>query len=545
MDTRGCYVYRYRNMYFAYHRLYDSYPEGLGVEMVQCMRLPLAITKKQQELEEILDWLDYQSFPQSFDDLTIFDQRSRSDMDYDIDAEFFYEIDLDHNIFRVNGIPFYSLECLPEPEDFPEHVSKDHYYNLACAPGCPPKHKYKRPAAPVVDDSKLETYQSLACTGPRAALTDLLGIPDISSTVEQVRVSLLEMLIGQCMIEEIVQVGKLICEFEFISNDNQLTDDEWSTAYSLVNIAFAPQIFDVHSVFIDPPKMSRKEFTWVREDIVVCLATHLDDERCLQASVSRLIESILEERDAPGDYFGVAFSVSHCAVVKVVKGSDVYTTTFSHTAALQFLPSLFAESPCTPGITALARLARRIDPALFVRVSQIWRGHKKKDMRRIDHQKSFAPEGTIDAPPSVSCAALPLELWQEIALHLDLQDVLTLGLVSKLCRESASMVLRYPHVRGYRLVAVSNDPPPKDLLQRSRILQSASFYATRAGIPATVFLGEREVTLKTMGLALHSWGTVSLPLHTKRYREYLPIPVSGTVQPDRAWGVRKAWQHRY
>ncbi|KAG1720513.1 hypothetical protein EDB19DRAFT_1776617, partial [Suillus lakei] len=129
--THGCTVYRYRNMYFVYPRLYDSYPEGLGVEMVQCMRLPHAITRKQQELEEILnDELDGQSFPPSFDDFIIFDQRSRPDIDYDIDAAWIYEIDLDHNIFRVNGIPFYSLECLPEPEDFPEHVSEDHYYNL-------------------------------------------------------------------------------------------------------------------------------------------------------------------------------------------------------------------------------------------------------------------------------------------------------------------------------------------------------------------------------------------------------------------------------
>ncbi|KAG1761525.1 hypothetical protein EDD22DRAFT_847741 [Suillus occidentalis] len=294
MGTPGCYVYRYQNMYFAYYRRYDSYPEGLGVEMLQCLRLSHAITKKQQELEEMLDELNGQSLPQEFDDLIICNQQSNfDDMDKSLmDVSWIYVIDFDHNVFRVNGIPFYSLEFLPEPEDFLEHVVNDFYDNLACAPECPPKYKYKRPAAPVVDDSDLKTYGSLVCTGPDASLSGLLSINDTLSTNEQ--------------------------------------------------------MFDVRSMFAHPTKRpSRKEFIWAREDTVICLATHLDNERCLQASMSRLIKTILEQRDAP-----------------VVK--DAYTTTFSHTTALQFLPSFFSESPSTPGITALARLGYRIDPALFI-----------------------------------------------------------------------------------------------------------------------------------------------------------------------------------
>ncbi|KAG2348168.1 hypothetical protein BDR05DRAFT_957889 [Suillus weaverae] len=502
-------------MYFLYRRHLDSYPESLGVEILQSMRSPHAITRKQQELKEILDELDSQTFPQTFEDLrlTIFDERP--DPVYDSCGTWRYGIDLDQNVFRVNGIPFYSLECLPGPEDFLEDISEDRYNNIACSPECPPEYRYKRLAAPAVDDSDLVTYRSLACTSPDAALSSLLGINDILSTNEQVRVSLLEMMVGQCLarFNYELEVGSLIYEFDSIPNHNQLMDQEWLTAYSLVGFAFIPQMFDAPSVFIHPIHLSRKEFIWVREDTVLCLATHLDDERCLQASMSRLIESILEQQDAPGDYFGVAFSISHCAIVKVVK--DAHTTTFSHTAALQYLPSSFAESPSTPGITAIARLGYRIDPALFVRAMETWRGQGRKDMRRVDHKKLFVQE-VNDAPPSVSSAALPLELWQEIAFHLDLQDVLTLGLVSRLCREVASMVLRYPHVLGHRLVAVSEEMPDNPL-------HAASFSAARAGIRTTLFVGQQHYTENEF---------VCFPLYSTGRDTGFRVPVGTmTIQP--------------
>ncbi|KAG2143669.1 hypothetical protein DEU56DRAFT_791867, partial [Suillus clintonianus] len=97
--------------------------------------------------------------------------------------------------------------------------------------------------------------------------------------------------------------------------------------------------------------------------------------------------------------------------------------------ALQFLRAFSSDSRSTPGITALARIGHRIDPALFVRAMEVCRW----------------PGSTMDKENS-------LELWQEIALHLDLTDVLALGMVSELCRQAPSMVLHYPHVSAHRLV---------------------------------------------------------------------------------------------
>ncbi|KAG0702691.1 hypothetical protein DFH29DRAFT_999085 [Suillus ampliporus] len=137
---------------------------------------------------------------------------------------------------------------------------------------------------------------------------------------------------------------------------------------------------------------------------------------------------------------------------------------FSHTDALQLLPSFYADSPSTPGITALAHLGYRIDPTLF---------------------------GTDDAPSNINCPFLPLELWQQIALYLHPSDLVTLGLVSKLCREAASMVLCYPFICGYCLVAVPKEKP-ESLLDNYISLHAAAFSAVHTGIPAIVLVGLRN-----------------------------------------------------
>ncbi|KAG2133554.1 uncharacterized protein EDB93DRAFT_1339961 [Suillus bovinus] len=99
-------------------------------------------------------------------------------------------------------------------------------------------------------------------------------------------------------------------------------------------------------------------------------------------------------------------------------------------------------------------------------------------------------QGVSGAPPSVS-ATLPPEFWQMFALHFDLPDVLTLGLVSKLCREEM----------------------PKNSLQ------AASFSAARAVITATVSVGQDAEATQS--------GVVYFPL----LDTWLRVPISGTLPP--------------
>ncbi|KAG2143599.1 hypothetical protein DEU56DRAFT_243096 [Suillus clintonianus] len=494
MGTNGLYVIRYRNMYFESHHYSDGYPEGLGLQVLQLIRQPNGIAIYRQEFGEMLDGLKSPSdcllWIENGDEF-----ESPSPKRPSSDWLWYYEIDLDRNIFHIEGFPFFTLECLPDDEVFiqsvtgclpddetytTESVSADHYGHTACALQCPPEHKYKKPAPPTVDNSELATYQSLRCTGSQVALSDLLAISDILCQNEHARVSLLEIMVGQCMRNS--DVGRELYEIELVNDHKQLTDIQWSIAFFMASITFVPQMFgDMMCVYHREPK--RKEFTWVREDTVVCIATYLNDESCLQASVSRLINAISQQKDNPGFYFGIAFSVFHCVVVKVVK--DAHTMTFSHTDALQFLPSFYTETPSTPGITALARLGHRIEPALFKRILEV-----SKHLWRLSILKTLpAPgaDGSHDVPPNIIYPPLPLELWLEIARYLPRFDLITFGLISKLCREAALVLLRYPHVFGYRLVAVPKIP--QYLRERHRSLHTARFSAVRADILYDVDIG--------------------------------------------------------
>ena len=82
------------------------------------------------------------------------------------------------------------------------------------------------------------------------------------------------------------------------------------------------------------------------------LATHPDNERNMQAAVASLVAEMVKRTDNPrGIIYGVVFSIFHCVVVRIDTQSGF---TFKHSGALQFLPSFHADTPCTPGITALA-----------------------------------------------------------------------------------------------------------------------------------------------------------------------------------------------
>jgi hypothetical protein len=59
-----------------------------------------------------------------------------------LDALWIYEIDLDHDIFHVNGIQYFDLKSLPNDEPFFEFVLEDDYDNISGAPECSPEHNF-------------------------------------------------------------------------------------------------------------------------------------------------------------------------------------------------------------------------------------------------------------------------------------------------------------------------------------------------------------------------------------------------------------------
>lgn len=74
------------------------------------------------------------------------------------------------------------------------------------------------------------------------------------------------------------------------------------------DLALAPQIFgSLLNVHHFPSPAEKKGVHMCSRRTLFSILSHLDDQLCLWASTSRLINAILEEKDSHSDHFGVAF----------------------------------------------------------------------------------------------------------------------------------------------------------------------------------------------------------------------------------------------
>ncbi|TFY83861.1 hypothetical protein EWM64_g145 [Hericium alpestre] len=76
----------------------------------------------------------------------------------------------------------------------------------------------------------------------------------------------------------------------------------------------------------------------------------------------------MSRAEGPREVFGVIFSITHCAIIRIDRSGP---GSFTHTPALPFLPSWDTTSAATPGITALARLAHLYDRQHYLRLLMV------------------------------------------------------------------------------------------------------------------------------------------------------------------------------
>jgi hypothetical protein len=136
--------------------------------------------------------------------------------------------------------------------------------------------------------------------------------------------------------------------------------------FSVGLLSLHPMIFPCENVLLadydDLPGFVR-----LTDNICLRTATHLNDEATLQGSMGELISHITastESKAGKGIVYGVLFSIFHLSAGGRCRG----------TAALPFLPSWYANTRSTPGITALARLGK----LLHVEIEA------DHDLRRVD-----------------------------------------------------------------------------------------------------------------------------------------------------------------
>ncbi|KAJ7176663.1 hypothetical protein C8R46DRAFT_1076948 [Mycena filopes] len=292
MGTRGYRVYRWKGYYHVHYNHYDSYPDGLGVQVAS--EIPVGDEETYKKwLENIRAGLDEdveqnkEQIDGDRDEYFITTEQPTND----IFIEWVYEIDLDH---------------------------EEHIYHWKSDP-------------PQVEQSVIDAYATRHSneTG-NFSISELLGGTDSLSDCETVRVAAHEVIIGRML--GVWEVGHWIRILETAHDRTHIPEILLPIGVNMVQVAIGPMLFGPGGPKHAPVEVrSGNGFGWLASDVCMLITTHLDDERSAKKDTLELVDEIIARREP---------------------GRDSFTST----AALQFLPSFYATAPSTPGITAIARL---------------------------------------------------------------------------------------------------------------------------------------------------------------------------------------------
>lgn len=207
----------------------------------------------------------------------------------------------------------------------------------------------------------------------------------------------------------------------------------------------------------------------------------------MQATVAGLVADAMKCADnLRGIIYGVAFSIFHCVVVHINTQNGF---TFKHSNALQFLPSFYADTPSTPGITALAHLGYHSDVEVILRVAcaHVDWSHLVdlpdslqliKPISRMDVVMGHK-RGILELPGGGHIRQfLPQEIWEHIALELyDPIDLLMLAWFSVECKSTVEHVFHYSMIGQYHLVQGLDSPNKANNMGNQEDQYNKGFYS--------------------------------------------------------------------
>ncbi|KAE9408571.1 hypothetical protein BT96DRAFT_1013212 [Gymnopus androsaceus JB14] len=395
MGTRGYRVYRYKNFYFVIYNQWDSYPDGLGVEIAyEIPRDSTAfeayvtrISREPPQKGSLIDWM--------------------------------YEIDLDNYIFHVNGEPLFDLRHMPYGEHFVSYIGFDEYGRRSFHPKTPEEYRYKLPPPPPVDPLTLDAYKAydVTCASPH----EVLEIPLEKSAIEQTRIEIMQVFIAAAMRTMDNTIGLGI---------NAVFSDTVAKAVStrIENICrffsgplVLPESYLLTQLLNGRVKVhsSAMPFTWIKDHFGVLSVPRLDAETTLQAAIVELVghaQSHLEDKKyvKGAVFYGAILSLYHVSIVRLeVVEAETRTFRLSHTPPLQFLPSDHPTDPSTPGIEALSRLGQMV-------------------FKRSLTQMFASRSAVYHKSPSISAiGTLPPEIHMSIAQYLPPNALLAFASISR------------------------------------------------------------------------------------------------------------------
>ncbi|TFK39141.1 hypothetical protein BDQ12DRAFT_734981 [Crucibulum laeve] len=460
MGTRGYIVYRRRGWYIRKYNHFDSYPSGLGVEMLSSVpkdtkRYKVWFTEEAARLDALIKKVPNVDDTHDADKIyTVLDNEGdeidlmRSPPCNDLFIEWIYEIDLDNEVFHVDSEPLFRLDHLPPEEIFLESIGFDSYRHRAYVASTPEEYRYNWTASPPEVDAKLnELYHSLL-TPSQADLPAhmVCGLPEHLTRCETVRIRLYEALVGLCLKNS--TIASSLRRLESIRTRSEIPEMLKTLAVGLVALILHPIVLGHRIRTQSVITRSIMEYTWVHQDVCVFIATHLNDESNRQAAIAEIITEIRCHSDVTRVTYGICFSFFHCVIVRI----DV-DGTVKHTDALPFIPSFYATSPSTNGITALARLFSTLQVQL-PKLNKSFRNRTPAILAMLDNLPGMDKDNK-EMKTSRIHEKFPVEVWSYIVHNLfELQDLVSAAEISPQSKAAVLNVLRYPSIGRYRLIDI-------------------------------------------------------------------------------------------
>lgn len=438
--TSGYRVYRRNGWYHVYYNQCNSSPDGLGQWSIAeipkhprnyALWLQNMVRKLDQSLKSMM--ASYTERRDIYGDKTSHFYITRIQPKKSARIQWIWEIDCDHEIMHVDSRPFFRLCNLPRNGLFLESISVDHYGHRACAKSMPIEHRYNwtarpPPACPLL----LERYRNLASALKVLPPRSLLGLPARQGFCEQVRCSLYQTMIGAALRTPTIAHDMPI--LEQASTPEGIPDSLVELGRAMLHIGLNPMIFCKFVYHLSHPVThSQQRFQWLRSDVCVQFSTHLEDCDTLVACIASLVAKVQEGAPTRSTTYAIAISLTHISIAQIILDSNNAPQSISHTPALVFLPSSFATSPSTPGISAVVALSMALDNS---------------------HLLPSQPKRTLSAKNIY----LPVEVWHEISSYLSsCSDLKTLAILSPQSRSAVQDLLRYPHIAGHRLLKALPD----------------------------------------------------------------------------------------
>ncbi|KAF9262038.1 hypothetical protein L218DRAFT_1078226 [Marasmius fiardii PR-910] len=275
----------------------------------------------------------------------------------DVNYKWIWEMDLDNLCFLVNGRPeVFLFDCLP----MEGYLNSDYAAELRVSKYAYVHRIFPRPSEE--DPAALHNY-SLFCAGT-APLHKILGVKET-------------LTYGNTPPPLGRNTGWLEANGGASTLD-AIPADTYQRLNDLICHIFRPYFYGFRyfpsscssisrRILPDPPPLPGCPNVYLlRHNTVLSFQNHLDNPNCLHTSSYNLFKAIMEKFTTPVPQepfvYVVLFSGTRCAVVRV----DRKEFRFTHTTSMPFFPDdRLCEPRSSAGITALARLASKIDPNCF------------------------------------------------------------------------------------------------------------------------------------------------------------------------------------